>query len=49
MRQNVHDTNMSYIGTCTIVIDIFYIGSTVVSVDGIQYLKPQNNRPLRRH
>ena len=30
MQQSIHDTNMSYIDTCTIVIDKCYIGGTGV-------------------
>ena len=49
MRQSIHDTNMSYIETCTIVIDILHIGRTGVLVDGLHYLQPQKKHPLRRH
>ena len=41
MRQTIHDINMWYIDTCTIVIGIFYIGWNVVLVDGRHYLEPQ--------
>ena len=40
---------MSYINTCLFVIDIFYIGRTRVLGNGIYYLEPQQNHPLRRH
>ena len=41
MRQSIHDTNMSYIETCTIVIDILHIFRNGVLVDGLHYLEPQ--------
>ena len=44
-RQSTYDTNISYTDACTIVTDIFYIGSTAISADAIHYLEPQNNRP----
>ena len=43
--------NMSYIETCTVVIDILHIhdiGRIGVLVDGIHYLEPQKH-PLRCH
>ena len=43
IRQSTHDTIMSYINTCMVVIDMFYIGMTEVLVDGIHYLEPQKN------
>ena len=35
MQQGIHDINMSYIDTCTIVIGIFCIDSTGVLIDEI--------------
>ena len=32
MQQSIHDTDMAYIDTCTIVIDIFY-SSFVAGID----------------
>ena len=44
MRQSIHDTNMPYIDTCTIVIDIFYIGRAGVLVDGIRFGTTKHNK-----
>ena len=41
IQQSTHDTIMSYINTCMVVIYMFYIGMTDVLVDGIHYLEPQ--------
>ena len=49
MQQHVDDTNMWYIDTCAIMIDIFYIGRPGVLVNGIHRLEPQQNRLLHRH
>ena len=46
-----NDTNMPHIDTCTIVIDISYIGRTGVLIDAIHYLEQPKKRLLllRRH
>ena len=41
MQQSIHDTNMSLIDTCTILIEMLYIGRNGVLLEGIHYLEPQ--------
>ena len=41
MQPSIHNTNMSYIDTSSIVIDIFNIGGTGVLEDSILCLEPQ--------
>ena len=47
MQRSMCD-NMSYIETCSIVIDTFYIGRNWALTDDIHYLEPQKH-PLRRN
>ena len=46
IRQHIH---IPFINTCTIMIDIFDVGRTGVSVNGQYYLEPQKYHPLHHH
>ena len=49
MRHSIYDTNMSYIDTCTIVIDVFYIGWTVILARWHTIFGITQNHGLRPH